>query len=389
MHKVTLTALATLLLAVPSAYAQSTGAAVATNTAACKLPGLAHLAGDTKLTPGCVYATSLRITKPLTLDCQGATLDGGGTLMNGIVIDSMGTPLSGVVIRNCQIKNYKSTGMTITWSVSDAEKLAQTNNNREAIYARAPQNILVENVLVDRAGSVGIYVDDYVSNVTLSKVTVQHSYGVGIYFEGSTRKNTVTQSAILENGWKWQERQAWQPGIALDSSAYNLITNTRFYRNGKMGVGLYRNCWENAAVDVNSRARWQGASNNIIGGNLFLDERIGVWVGSRMSSNLVGMKCGMTPYHRGPAGETYVLDDAKSNQIRKNTFKRIWDGAVIVEDNNNRVEANTVESMLRGAPIVVGSPLRAKVLGQPVSGTVIGNENTLNGKPVGAVVTDR
>lgn len=330
------------------------------------------LTGDTQLQPGCVYQTAFRITRPLTLDCEGSTLDGGNTLKNGIVIDSLGEPLSQVTIKNCVIQHFTNTGISVGWSAWDDEKL---QSPREEIYLKTPHQIRIENTTVDTVGTVGIYLDDYVSQVEIRNSRIANAYGVGIYLEHSSRENTIADSIIEGNGRKWGDTP-WQPGISVDSSARNTIVNNTFSGNGKSGVSLYRNCQEQAKENPHSVVRWQGASENRIADNRFQDEVVGVWVGERMSRNLTPMKCGLTPYY--VAGDAaYVRDDAKHNTIEHNAFARMKKAAVIVEDDFNTVLRNDIQQSAAG--ILVSAPIREQQQ-DPIRGTVL-KDNVENKAP--------
>lgn len=329
----------------------------------CKAPK-AHLTGDTQLEPDCVYPTAFRITQPLTLDCQGSTLDGGNTLKNGIVIDSLGEPLAQVSVKNCVIRNFTNTGISVGWSAWDDEKL---KFSRDEIYRKTPHQVLIDHTTVDTVGTVGIYLDDYVSQVEIRNSRIANAYGVGIYLEHSSRENTIADSVIERNGRKWADTP-WQPGISVDSSARNTIVNNTFSGNGKSGVSLYRNCQEQAHENPHSVVRWQGASENRIAGNRFEDEVVGVWVGERMSRNLAAMKCGLTPYHVEGAA-VYVRDDAKHNVVEHNAFDRMKKAAVIVEDDFNSVLHNEVQHSETG--VLVSAPIREKYLNEPIQGTVL------------------
>lgn len=347
----------------------------------CK-PPLSNLSEDTVLKTNCIYNSSFKITRSLALDCQGSTLDGKGLLKNGIVIDSLGLPLSKIAIKNCNIKNFTNTGISIGWSAWDDEKLKFTKNE---IYEKTPKQIIIKNTTIDTVGTVGIYIDDYVSQVEIEESRIANAFGVGVYMEHSSRNNSIVNSVIENNGKKWSN-VSWQPGVSIDSSAYNKISNNLFSNNGKSGISLYRNCQENKDENPHSVLRWQGASENKLTNNTFTNEDIGVWIGERMSRNLASMKCGMLPYFSAN-GTIYIQDDAKKNIVSNNKFNQIKRHAIIVEDDFNEIMDNHIYN--QNTPgIVVGAPIRAKAIGMPVRGTVI-QGNTVNGHPASVIFTDK
>ncbi|WP_420995390.1 right-handed parallel beta-helix repeat-containing protein [Cupriavidus sp. 30B13] len=323
---------------------------------ACASP--AEVTADTVLDGACVYKQAFTITRSdVTLDCNGATIDGRGTDARGIYVDSRGNALRNVTIRNCHLKNQASVGIAIGWSGSLAARLLAYS--RDEIYARTPQQVLIENASVDGAGNAGIYLETYASGNTLSHVTVTNSRGPGVYLDASTRGNRIVNSTFTGNGLP-RTREA----IAIDSSAGNTIAGNKFGGNALAAITLYKNCGENQGP-----ARWQHSDGNLIQDNDFAAENVGVWIASRQSRDLSNWNCGDPSYYAG----RYFLDYAQDNQVISNRFSNVWQG-VVVEDDNNTVSGNTF-SGARSADIVTGAQYRAMYLGRPVSG-LIAQDNT-------------
>ncbi|MGO4326532.1 nitrous oxide reductase family maturation protein NosD [Cupriavidus sp. 2TAF22] len=325
-------------------------------TASCASP--AEVTVDTVLDSACVYKQTFTISRSgITLDCGGATIDGRGTDVKGIYVDSRGGALRHVTIRNCRLKNQASVGIAIGWSGALAARLQAYT--RDDIYARSPQQVLIENASVEGAGNVGIYIESYASGNTLRNVTVTSSRGPGVYLDASTRDNRIVNSTFTGNGLP-RTREA----IAIDSSAGNVIAGNKFSGNALAAITLYKNCGENQGP-----ARWQHSDGNLIQDNDFAAESVGVWIASRQSRDLGNWNCSDPSYYAG----RYFLDYAQNNQVMNNRFANVRQG-VIVEDDNNTVSGNTF-SGTRNADIVTGAQYRAMYLGRPVSG-LIAQDNT-------------
>ncbi len=241
------------------------------------------------------------------------------------MIDSKGKSLSNVVVKNCNFNQFASSGVRVTWDTQDTKKGA----DREAIYRRSPHDILLENVSVKDNGGVGIYLDDYVSDVTVKKSRIEGSAGVGIYLEHSSRRITLTDNTITGNGFR-NGGKSKREGVAVDSSAYNVIERNVFQGNAAGGVFLYKNCGEHFSSGKQV-LRWQHSDHNKIQGNLFVGEAVGVWLASRQDRDLSKWDCGDVP--TGQRGS--YSDFADSNHIENNAFCKT---AVMVTDNGKRNE---------------------------------------------------
>lgn len=168
--------------------------------------------------------------------------------------------------------------------------------------------------------------------------------------------------------------------IAVDSSSNNRIENNQFIHNGAGSILLYRNCFEHA--DDPSRSnhfkRTESSRDNIIRGNVFQNEPVGVWVASRQSRNLKGFECGAYLVKQ-TLFASYHLDSAKDNQIINNQFTQVEQG-VIVEDDGTLIRDNTFAADVR-LPIQVGSKIREDTAAGPVKYTLI-NNNTFADKTI-------
>ncbi len=318
--------------------------------------------GDMTLDPNQSYAaTEFHIRQSdTTLDCQGALIDGKNQVMTGVRIVSDGkTPLRNVTVKNCQFKNFTSSGIRVYWQGNDTLKLKYSVNER---YRLAPQQIKLLNITVEDTAKSAVYIDDYVQDVLIDGLKVRRSGALGVYLEHHSRRTTVQNSLFEQNGFR--QGKAVREGLAIDSSTDNIIRNNIFKGNAKGGVFLYKNCGEQFSGGK-SVLRTDHASRNLIEGNTFIDMPHGVWVASRQSRNLSKWDCGDTPLD---SRKTYYEDFARNNTVKGNQFCGIAQ-PVIVEDNQNSVTDNRYDQAPQGF-LTITQPPRERLRGQPVVGTV-------------------
>ncbi len=308
-------------------------------------------------------ATEFHIAKSsTTLDCQGAVLDGQDKAQIGVRIMTYGEPLRDVTIQNCHFKNYTSGAVRVTWNGDDTRKLDYPIAER---YRRAPQQISLKNITVERVGRVAVYIDDYVQDVLIDGLAVSRAGGVAVYLEHHSRRTTVQNSLFEQNGFR--QGRAVREGLAIDSSMDNVIRNNIFKGNAKGGVFLYKNCGEQFSAGK-SVLRTDYASRNLIEGNAFIDMPRGVWIASRQSRNLSKWDCGDTPLDDS---KTYYEDFARYNTVKANRFCGVAD-PVVVEDNHNTVTDNRYDKAQQKF-LTITHPPRERLRGQPVVGTVQSN----------------
>lgn len=116
--------------------------------------------------------------------------------------------------------------------------------------------------------------------------------------------------------------------------------------------------------------RRYGADDNLIEGNIILASPTGIWAGSRMAENQYFMDCSDPAYVSGALTAVH-LDHAEGNTIRDNRIGLV-DNAIRVEDDATTVTGNYIEAddpTDRG--ILIGTKHRTEVLDQPVSATVV------------------
>ncbi|MEG3132033.1 right-handed parallel beta-helix repeat-containing protein [Rouxiella sp. T17] len=305
-------ALFPLLLTLPIALSACANTLPLSHSNECKIPSL-H--GNVSLNSSCVYHQQLVITAShTTLNCQGATLEGSNQLAFGIVVNSKGKPLSDVTIQNCKIHNFTHSGIRITSDIA-ANKLSADHQEN---YRRTPTNVKIDNVEVTSSGRVGVYFDDYVTHSILTHSVIRDSYMSGIYLEHSSRNNKIIDNQLINNGHE-SFGKGKREGLAVDSSAYNLIEGNRFESNGAGGVFLYKNCGEHYSTGK-SVIRWQHSDYNVIKNNTFINEPVGIWLASRQNRDLSGFDCGDKP--KDSSGK-YFWDYADNNLVEGNRFNGV------------------------------------------------------------------
>lgn len=348
------------------------------------------VAASSHLDPACTYTGGFDITASnVTFDCQGATIRGAaGVGGSGILITTPSdVALDGVTVRNCKVQGFTN---TLRVTRPGFRFLAEGEE-----FLHPTSDIVVEDNEFSASRGVGVYVDGYVSGVTIRRNQVHDTGSSGIYLETGSKQSVVEGNVLVRNGsiengaggkaftfsgvnvWYWGPGRE---GLSIDGSYENTIKGNYFAENSAGGIFLYKNCGE---YPDRNPDRWfdrrDPADRNLIEGNVFAGGRNGVWIGSRMGENMLPMECSDPKFHE-TAGVHYVLDHAKDNVVRGNRFIGVTYG-VRVEDDRNTVEGNTFEgtSPTQHA-VIVGTPHRTTYLGQPVAGTIVrDNTSTITG----------
>jgi len=332
----------------------------------CGLPNNGVLSGSVRLDGSCTYNQSIVINESnVKVDCAGAILDGQGERKYGLLINSKGRPLSNVSVSNCNIRNFAAQGVLVTSGVPDARR----SSNRDLNYSVSPTKITLNNLVVERSGGVGVFLHSYVTNVTLRDSKVLDSRGAGIYLEHSSRDNKLIGNLIKGNGAWDGPKTGEREGLAIDSSARNMIQGNKFSSNTAGGIFLYKNCGEKFNQG-RSVIRWQSSNDNIIKNNQFYDEKVGIWVASRQSRNQKKSDCGDSPLD---TEGKYFADYANHNTIQGNEFCRNK-LPIKVEGDDNTITENRSDSK---SSKWVSQPetMKARLTGVPTSGNKIADNS--------------
>lgn len=361
----------------------------------------------------------------LSLDCNNGTIDGKGlqtepesrgqaigiassqevcskSELSGDQSRFPDADASGAAISNCKVTNFRfgiflqrrlwmkptpsaSTCMAFgEYSNSSPQHLGPTDldqalGGREKRYNFATSDVSLHNVEVSNIVSDGIFVNEYARNWLIEDANV-HDNGNGIYLERESQANRVITSVISRNH---------NVGVAIDSSAKNLLERNLIEENGAIGIALYKNCGEGGGV-----TRYQHSDNNVIVRNIVRNQKgsgskdmtltqselnaevgntgasslgVGIWIASRqgLSNSFMRRVYSKTPTVCSDAGrdihgQTYFPDYSSGNQITQNTITGNTLAQVIVEDDNNAIIKNDMvgANSPSFASIVVGSVYR-------------------------------
>jgi Right handed beta helix region len=349
------------------------------------------LTANARLDPDCVYSAGFDVTASnVTLDCRGALIDGTGRDGSGVLVHApVDADLHGVTIRDCRVRGFLN---SIRVTRDGFRSLAAGHE-----YDHEVRDVVLDGVRVSDSRGVGLYVDGYVTHVTIRNSSVTGAGSSGIYLEAGSAYNLVTGNQIRDNGFRENgpggqlisfagtQFRFWgigREGISVDGSRRNVIAGNAFAGNSAGGVFLYTNCGEY----VHSRPeRWfqrrYGADDNVIAGNRFEGGVNGVWVASRMGESTLPMECSDAPYYKQGL-DWIALDRAARNTVLANRFDDVSYG-VRVEDDGTKVLLNRFSGPdATHHAVVIGTPWRTSVLGKPVTGTaLIANSSTIRANP--------
>lgn len=334
------------------------------------------------LDPSCEYPKGFDVvSSDVTLDCRGARVVSLQQTGRGIHIKAPATEaLTNVRVRNCIVGGFTN---PIRVSRDGFRELTPG-----AEYEHSFSDILIENSLLSDSGGSGLFVDAYVTGVTVREVEIRNAGSVGIYLEAGSKGNTIIGNYVHDNGYKDAHPQGhtmelfgntyryWmtgREGIAVDGSRENLIASNTIVGNSAGGIFLYKNCGE---FHTERPGEWwhrpYGADANIIENNTIRGTFNGVWIASRMAENQLFMDCS-DPAFVSSSFHRVHLDYARGNTVRNNRFENVQYG-IRVEDDTATIVGNIFESTdTAHQAIIVGTRWRTENLGLPVVGTTIEN----------------
>jgi hypothetical protein len=222
-----------------------------------------------------------------SLDCGGATIDGGPTSVNRgrdmIVVRSQGETAAAmaadrpdsITVKNCRI--FGSVRVIGLGNNGENERVRASSflaGHTERLQAAAPTGITFAGLTITASGRTPFYLAPGVTGVTLQNSSLSgRSDGPGIYLDAESGHNRILGNRIAVETTRREQ-------IAVDGSADNLIRDNRFSALSNGGIHLYRNCGEGGTV------RHQAPRRNVIADNEFYYARyIGpspaIWLGSR------------------------------------------------------------------------------------------------------------
>ena len=369
-------------LFIPRTFGELPAVDPASVLVACPAPGTTPVVTQTShLDPGCSYEDGVEVrASGVVLDCRGATIRSRpGAGGRGITVASTtDVALHDVTVRNCTTNGFTN-GMRVT---RDGFRALPAGGEYEHPFT----DIVIEDSNIYESNGSGIFVDGYVTGVTMRRLHILDAGGVGIYLEAGSKDNVIEHNMIIRNGYgevtpegvpfsfngiNFRYRSTGREGIAVDGSRNNRISDNIINLNSAGGIFLYKNCGEY----VNERpATWwtrrYGADGNVIERNVISYGPNGVWIGSRMAENTKFMDCSDTPTIDEPIRAVYP-DFAKDNVVQDNHVLGMTN-AIRVEDDRNRIERNTIRHTSPDARgVIIGTKERTALLGDPVDSTVV------------------
>ena len=146
------------------------------------------------LDPSCVWTRGVRITaSDVVLDCQGARLYGPDRQRGVEISAPTDTALSNITVRNCQIEGFLNNVRITREGFRDLAEGVE--------YENAFSNIVIEDSTLLNSRGVGVFVDGYVTGVTLRRLHVEGSGSSGIYLEHGSKDSVVEDCDIVNNGF--------------------------------------------------------------------------------------------------------------------------------------------------------------------------------------------
>ncbi len=343
---------------------------------------MVEITQSSRLDPSCEWTGGIRVVaSDVTLDCQDARIVSTNVRYGIHIIAPVDTPLSNVTVRNCHVEGF------LNCIHIEREGFRELPAGEE--YENTFSNIVIEDGSVLNSRGVGLYVNGYVTDVTVRRLHIEGTGSSGIYLETGSRANFIEDNEIVNNGFRENGPGGqffelagttfffWGPGregVAIDGSRDNVVRNNYFEGNSSGAILLYKNCGEFPDSNRYFERRY-GSHGNVIEGNTFVGGDNGVWVASRMAENTIPMECTDPQYATG-----FVLDHADDNTVRGNLFENVT-YPVRVEDDGTIVEDNEfVSDDPAHLAVLVGTPVRTSVLGLPVDRTRIsGNQARIEG----------
>ncbi len=331
-----------------------------------------ELRESVRLDPSCAWTGGIDIhTSDVVLDCQGARIV-GPLRGRGIEISApTDTALENITVRDCHVEGFLNSLRVTRDGFRDLAEGVE--------YENAFQNIVIEDSSFTGSRGVCVFVDGYVTGVTLRNSRLEGCGSSGVYLETGSKESLVENCDFVDIGYN-ENGPYWQPfdlggqsfwfwgtgreGLSIDGSRYNRIVGNRFSGNSYGSIFLYKNCGEYPDRPVWFDRRYP-SDGNLIEGNTFNGDRNGVWIGARMGENILPMECSEPQYRFG-----YSLDYAKDNIVRDNDFYGVSYG-IRVEDDRNTISGNRFYGDGNEQAILIGTRYRTAELDWPVTETTV------------------
>jgi hypothetical protein len=218
----------------------------------------------------------------VTIDCNGATLDGGvGRPNDGedmidvrslLVREEIWDRPTDITIRNCNIiGSVRIQGMGKNGEAPLVrESSRQDDGHVTRLRRAAPSRILLDNLTITSTARTALYVSPGVTRVSLLNSELKGNGTRGaIYLDAESGYNLIKDNYIhvkVFDEWPGGINRLF-PQISIDTSSYNRVIGNRFAALEGGGVWAYRNCGFRGTV------RHGTPSHNQIINNVFYYDR--------------------------------------------------------------------------------------------------------------------
>ena len=179
-----------------------------------------------------------------------------------------------ITIRNGRLRGgIRIVGLGRNGEAPRVRESSVSEGHTERAQAAAPRQIVLENLQIEAAHRIPLYLGPGVTGVTVKDCTFTGwTVSTAVYLDAESAGNTIENCTF--------DVRAAREVIAVDGSARNIIKGNLFVRAAFGGIYLYRNCGECGTV------RHQTPRENRIDNNTFdlsglRPRSYGIWLGSR------------------------------------------------------------------------------------------------------------
>lgn len=215
-----------------------------------------------------------------------------------------------VAITDCTVHGgLRIWGMGAGGEIESLRRSSRTPGHTVAAQAAAPSHVVLTRLVFMGTGSIPLYIGPGTTATTVTGARFAGwSNSSAVYLDAESAGNLIANSVFAIRTAREQ--------IAVDGSARNRITGSRFDVAGRGGVFLYRNCGEDGVI------RHQTPSDNRISGNVFTGAD---WL--RPRAVVVGSREGRRRYCAADRGWAFGSsaddgDHATGNLVSDNRVER-------------------------------------------------------------------
>lgn len=205
-------------------------------------------------------------------------------------------------VHDIELRNFVVRNSNYGWrSYNSTHNESRENDN---------YNITIRNCTFIE-NNLGGYVSRYSNHFTVKDCKFIRNGGTGLYFEHESNNNLVENNYFYKNGYRWHReypkwmqkvfgvrktpRLLWvqRAGLDIDGSARNTVRNNYFSENAASGIQMFTNGWEfHKSKPEYSLPRYTHSDHNKIYNNVFVNERVGVWIACRQYRDMTNWEYG-------------------------------------------------------------------------------------------------